>query len=220
MQNVSGMDTLLESRIAEGFVLAVDGREEYRVDVSGERITCRRAAGCLLDPATGDLVLLSMSGEEGGRYWILSVLERASGGAPVSLTLHDGAVVSACKGHLALRSEKEIGLHTSGRMSLSADSLDLSARKANWLVRSLSVFGGSIESVWEQARQTVASMQTVCSTWVQHLGDSVRHVKELDETHADHVRIMAKDTLQTQGKFVNHTASEVVKIDGQEVHLG
>ncbi len=220
MQNVSGMDTLLEGRIAEGFVLAVEGREEYQVETSGERMVCRRAAGCLLDPETGDLVLLSMSGEEGGRCWILSVLERASGDAPVSLTLQDGAVVTACKGSLSLHSEKQMGVHTAGKMSLSADSLDLSARNASWLVRSLSVFGGSIESVWEQARQTVASMQTVCSTWVQHLGDSIRHVKELDETHADHVRIMAKDTLQTQGKFVNHTASEVVKIDGQEVHLG
>lgn len=220
MQGMTGTDLMLESRIAEGTVLQVDGKAGCLVEMPDGPVVCRKAAGCLLDPGEGDLVLVSLPAGDEGRCWILSVLERASVEEPATVTLHEGVMLAASKGRLSLYSEKETILQAQGRLSLSADTMDLSAGTANWFIRSLSMVGGRIESVWEKARQTVASMQTVCSTWVQHLGDSVRHVSEVDETHADNVRILAKDTLQTQGKFVNQTASEVVKIDGREVHLG
>lgn len=190
----------------------------YLVDFDQTTMLCRKAAACLLDPEPGDEVLAAVAAE--GKTWILSVLERFDSAATARFTLAEDAVIKASQGELQLHTLKGTEIASSGTIRMSAQRLDLSAEEGNWLVRSLSMIGNSFESVWKDVRQTGSSIRTTCTTWMQYLGDSFRHVKNLDESSAENVRIMASDTLQQHGKFVNTTAVEVVKVDGQEVHLG
>lgn len=218
-------DTALETQLVQGVVGAVEGRNIV-VEFGGEFRACRRAAGCLLDPQEGDIVLVSLMSllsffpAEEEHSYVLTVLERAAEHDPVTLTLHDGALLKAENGRISMQAIHGISLNTPGSVDLSGERIDLIAKEGRWLIGSLALYGTKFEAVWKECSKTVGYMQSYCTTWVQHLGDSFRHVRNLDETHAANVRTLASESLYAQGKFVNHTASEVVKIDGREVHLG
>jgi hypothetical protein len=204
------------THLADGWVTAAESGH-FMVESSWGCRLCIRAAGCLVEPGVGDLVLLAV-GEE--KCYILTLLERADETLPFVVTLHEGAAIEAAPGRIALQARREVTLQAQGRVGITGERFDLTAREGRMVVRNLTMIGDRLESVWQECRETVSSMQTVCLKWVQNLGDSLRRVKNLDETHASHVRTLAAETIHTQGKFVNHTASEIVRVEVREVHLG
>jgi hypothetical protein len=173
-----------------------------------------------MEPVAGDLVLAALAGEPDEQSYILTVLERDDQSAPVLISLHEGASIEAGPGRITVRAASDLSFGSTGHVGLSAESFVLVAREGKFFVRTLSMIGNRFDSTWEECRETLGAMRTTCMRWVQNLGDSLRRVRNMDETHASHVRTLASESLYAQGKFVNHTASEIVKIDGREVHLG
>jgi len=211
-------EAALDTRLLQGTILDVS-ETGCLVAFDEESLLCRRAASCLLDPEAGDIILAVVSAENEPSF-ILSILERMDADTATTLTLAPDAVIRAEGGRLSVRSRTAIDINCIGGVSLSAERFDISASEGNWLIRSLSIMGNNLDSVWKDIRNTASSIRTVCTTSLQYLGDSFRHVKNLDESSAENIRLMASDTLQHNAKFINTTAVEVVKIDGQEVHLG
>lgn len=222
MNNTTSVDMFVSPKLMQGTVIAIEGRR-FLIDTGDGLRLCRKAAGCFIDPSEGDLVLASVHQEDDGQdqdSYILTVLERAETDAPLSLSLHEGAVIMAQSGRVSIHALHGVGLHSPGSVDLFCDRIGISASEGRWTIKQLTVIGDSFESFWTECRKTAVNLQTTCTSWVQNLGDCLRRVRNLDETHAGHVRTLASETLYAQGKFVNHTAVEVVKIDGREVHLG
>jgi len=205
--------------LAQGTVLEIrdDG---YAVACREDILLCMRSAGCLIDPAIEDKVLVSLENIENGSSYVLTVLERARKETPVSLTLHENAVLIAGPDMIAINGRRSIVLQTKGNVTTTADRIDMHAREGRWMVRSLSMMGLRMESFWTECQNTASHVKNIFITQIQHLVNSHRHVEGLDETHASNIRLIASETLSGSGRSINHTASDIVKIDGRKIHLG
>ncbi len=197
-------------------------------------LSCQRAASCLLRPEQGDLALVALPAASRSTAFILAVLERGQAGSPAMLDLHSGARLCAPAGGVHIEAAQGITLSTpaelsassdklsfaSGNMSFAADDMSFASGSVRWLVRAFSVLGKTLELVTQRFIETAAERETQAGTWTQRLGDSFRHVEDMDETQAGMVRTLARDTALLHGRVTHVQAEEFVKVDGQEVHLG
>lgn len=89
--------------LAAGRVLSDRRDDVWTIDVDGEAASAAKAAGCLLDPEKGDLVLLAMT--QHGRCYVIQVLERAGDGvAAVRLPGKSVLTAGGGEGELEIRS--------------------------------------------------------------------------------------------------------------------
>jgi hypothetical protein len=190
-------------------------------------LSCQRAASCLLRPEAGDLALVALPSPGRGAAFILAVLERAEAGSPATLDLASGARLCAAEGGVHIEAAQGISLSTPAQLSASAGGMSFASGEMNfatgsvrWLADSFSFVGKLLELVSQRFTETAAERETQAGTWTQRLGDSYRHVEELDETQAGMVRTLARDTALLHGRVTHVQAEEFVKVDGQEVHLG
>ena len=190
-------------------------------------LSCQRAASCLLRPEAGDLALVALPDQGRGAAFILAVLERAEAGSPATLDLASGARLCAAAGGVHIEAAQGISLSTPAQLSASAgglsfasDTMSFATGSVRWLAESFSFVGKLLELVTQRFTETAAERETQAGTWTQRLGDSYRHVEELDETQAGMVRTLARDTALLHGRVTHVQAEEFVKVDGQEVHLG
>jgi hypothetical protein len=183
-------------------------------------LSCRLAASCLLRPEPGDLALVALPPEGKATAYILAVLEREEAANPARLDLPSGAVIAAPGGQVQIEAAQGISLSTPAELSASAGSMSFAAGGVRWLADTFSFVGKSLEFITQRFTETAAERDTQAGTWTQRLGDSFRHVEELDETQAGMVRTLARDTALLHGRVTYVQAEEFVKADGQEVHLG
>lgn len=190
-------------------------------------LSCQRAASCLLRPEQGDLALVALPAASRSTAFVLAVLERGEADSPAMLDLHSGARLCAPAGGVHIEAAQGITLSTpaelsasSGSMSFAADDMSFTAGSVRWLVSTFSFLGKALELVTQRFTETATERETQAGTWTQRLGDSFRHVEDLDETQAGMVRTLARDTALLHGRVTHVQAEEFVKVDGQEVHLG
>ena len=191
-------------------------------------LSCLRAASCLLRPEPGDLALVALPGEAspgvhqgaGAKAFILAVLERAEAASPAVLDLQSGARLSSPLGGVHIEAAQGITLSTPAELAATAGNMSFAAGGVRWLAQTFSFLGQALEFVTTRFTETSQERDTQAGTWTQRLGDSFRHVEELDETQAGTVRTLARDTAQLHGRVTYVQAEEFVKADGQEVHLG
>lgn len=183
-------------------------------------ISCRPAASCLMRPEPGDIALVALPESGQGPAYVLAVLERGDAEAPAVLDLRSGALIAAPEGSVSVEAGLGIALATPGELTASAVRMSFAADRVRWLARKFSFLGKVLELVTRRFTETAKERDTQAGTWTQRLGDSFRHVEELDETQAGMVRTLARDTALLHGRVTYVQAEEFVKADGQEVHLG
>jgi len=212
--------------------LLVAGEDFAVADTPLGALSCQRAASCLLRPEPGDLALVALPGESrtGGGHasaFILAVLERGEAGSPATLDLHSGVRLCTPQGGVHIEAAQGISLSTPAEFSASADSMSFAsgnmsfaAGGVRWLASTFSFLGKALELVTQRFTESAVERETQAGTWTQRLGDSFRHVEDMDETQAGMVRTLARDTALLHGRVTHVQAEEFVKVDGQEVHLG
>lgn len=183
-------------------------------------LSCRLAASCLLRPEAGDLALVALPGEGKAVAYVLAVLERGEAASQARLDLPSGALISAPGGQVQIEAGQGISLSTPAELSASAGSMAFASGSVRWLADAFSFVGKALEFITQRFTETATERDTQAGTWTQRLGDSFRHVDEMDETQAGMVRTLAKDTALLHGRVTYVQAEEFVKVDGQEVHLG
>lgn len=218
-ESTGSSDSPQSMRLAKCRLLAA-GEDLAVADTPVGILSCRPAASCLLRPEPGDLALVSLPENAQGQAWVLAVLERGDSEAPAVLDLRSGARISAAEGHLSLEAGDGIALATPAELSATAVEMSFSADKVSWLTRKFSILGKLLELVTRRFTETAEERDTQAASWTQRLGDSFRHVEELDETQAGMVRTLARETALLHGRVTYIQAEEFVKADGQEVHLG
>jgi len=192
-----------------GTVLSVaDGC--YIVGGDWGSLSTRRAASCQLLPEPGDLVLIS--GSLPDQAYLIAVLERR-GPAPLCTSLGE---------------EVSLRVEGPGRLSVqAAQSLSLKAGDISIVGRTGRVLLAEIQAC---ARQAVFSLQTTrmigdvfessLGRLSQFLGSSQRTVKGLDQTRSGDIDCRSEHTIQLHGQQVFVTADKLVRLDGDQVHIG
>lgn len=163
----------------------------------GGLLHARRAKGCLVEPAAGDLVLVSRSGDAA---YVLAVLD---GAGPTRL---------AASGPLEIASRS--------RLSLSAPELATEAGTATIAIDRLTYRGRLADLGLEGVKLVAERLHVMAADTLAELGRSLRRIAGLDQTAAGIIDQRAEDSAGLHGRVATLTADKDVRIDGDQIHMG
>lgn len=186
----------LAAALAHMQVRGIDGDTLVVADAGG-LIQARRAKGCLVEPAPGDLVLVSRAGDES---YVLAVLE---GPGPTRL---------AATGPLDIASAT--------RLTLSAPELETEAGAASITIDRLAYRGTLVDIGIEGAKLVAERVHVMAADALAELGRSIRRIAGLDQSAAGIIDQRAEDSIGLHGRFTTITADKDVRIDGDQIHMG
>jgi hypothetical protein len=199
-----------------GTVLHVQGADVW-VLAGGQRTAARRAPSCLLQPEAGDLVLLATV--EGRASYVLAILEReqAAGGKLV----HEGDLaLQLSTGRLSIAAQRGVSVVSGGDLSCVAGTVKARAVEAELSIERTTLVGLALRAEVECVKFLGRLVDSILERLTQKVQRSFRSVSELDVVRAEQMDYVAKKNVSLRGRNALVTAEELVKLDGEQVHLG
>jgi hypothetical protein len=195
---------------------AVDGERFGVVSAEGHRYWLKPALGCLLQPAVGDCVLISLSGDQG---YILTVLERSQTLAselrvPGDLRLNIGA------GSLNIQARDGLVLDAGSALTVEAENSALTIGNAELDIRLLNIIGGRADSHWQELNEHAERLSQQATRHDAQYGDSRRRVQGHEDAHAGSLRQRVDGDWSVRGETLDLFADVAVAIDAQRIKLG
>jgi ethanolamine utilization microcompartment shell protein EutS len=197
-------------------VASIDG-EQMLVDSEGGRYRAARAVSCLVEPVPGDLVLVA-AGEDGTSH-VLAVLERPGGEAAV-LAASGDLVLKAPHGKVQITGQAGIDLVTPGEANVVASALSVHAARGSFAVDAIGVVGGVLRGDFESVKLVAKKVDQVLERFSQRVKASYRTIEELDRVRAKNVDHVAQGTMKVHARETVMTADGLVKVDGEQIHIG
>lgn len=179
--------------------------------------TARRATSCLLDPALGDHVLVAVFGD--GRAFVLAVLERTEEG-PATASLDRDLTLRVPNGSLQLAAKDGVGVVSAGDVSIVGASLDVKAGEGRVSIEKIAVLGRQLLAEVASVKVVAGAVDSVMDRWVQKVKRAYRTVEELDQLRSKRVDYSAEKSMHLHAENTLVTATELVKFDGEHIHLG
>ena len=177
---------------------------------SGEH-RARRAVSCLVMPQAGDTVWLA--GDLSHGLYVTAVLERDphSGSRGGRVVLPADARVESANGRMTLHAE-----------SLKLDSQDLAvqARSAAVAVDKITGIGREVTWSFQRVKLIADALETFADRLLQVAGWSQRTVTGVDQVRARHIDYRAEEMMQLQAQNLVANAANLVKLDGEQIHMG
>lgn len=214
--SIEAPSALVRGTIALAEEPATGTRRVFVVRTEGGEVTARRAVSCLLAPAIGDEVLVA---DLAGTAWILAVLERAPG-APNELTVEGDLVVSAPSGRCSFAAQEGIDLVSAKDVKVVAGGVSISASEGNVALDRLTFLTGALRAELEQARVVMDRCDTFVERATSRVARSHRVVTELDQVKAGQIDWRAEKCAQLHAEHLLMTSDDLVKIDGEQIHVG
>jgi hypothetical protein len=177
----------------------------------------RRAFSCLVEPMVGDVVLLS--GLPGGACYVLAVLERESE-APARLVTDGSLEVRLAKGRFVVAAQEGVDLVSAQEVSVTAGGVRVNATEGNVVLRQLSVLGSFVRAEFDRIKVLAESCDSVLDRLIQRVKRSYRFIEEHDQVRSAQIDYVAQNNASLRGENTLITAKDLVKVDGEQIHLG
>ncbi|MDI1446431.1 DUF3540 domain-containing protein [Polyangium sp. 6x1] len=177
----------------------------------------RRATSCLVEPRVDDFVLVA--GAPSGAAWVLAVLEREEG-AGASLVCDGDLEIKVPEGRVRVASKEGIDLVSQKDVSVLADGVRVHAATGSVVMDSLSYLGGLVRSEIGKLRHEGGIVERVVERVSERVKRSFRKVEEVDQVKAERIDYSAKQVMSLRAENAIVTAEELVKMDGEQIHLG
>ncbi|MBW8717366.1 MAG: DUF3540 domain-containing protein [Variovorax paradoxus] len=177
-------------------------------DEDGGTWRCRRAASCLLRPEVGDTVLLS--GPDGARVYLIAVLEQAD----------DAVSRIDTSGALSIESPGDVRLRSGGELQMHAAQWKLQAASGQCRVDDLHFTGQALDATVGRLRLVGRVFESVADRIVQMARNALRVVDETEQVRVGHLDCEAGGTARLHARHTVVTASELVKVDAAQIHMG
>ncbi len=202
----------------EGEVLAVEEGATCSIQTATGVLRARRALSCLVWPEVGDRVLAAQGLND--ETFLIAILERRAA-VPLRLVLPGETAVEVAEGAgLSLRIEGPLALGSRSRLSAEGPEVSVRAER-------LTLVGGRLELIAREALAALRSSRLIgdlveataerLNLW---LDQSQRRVQGLDQVHAGSVEIHAEQVTRLHSDTLLADARRLVKIDGEQIHLG
>lgn len=193
-----------------GEVVAIDA-ELVTVRTALAEVTARRAASCLLEPAVGDRVLLAA--EERGDAYVLAVLEQRDPETS-RISVEGNLTLSSLRGKVSVAAQEGVELVSSAAVRILASAVEVQA------VEALSVLSGAVKGEFGKVKMYAATLDSFFERVSQHAKRSSRTVEEMDQVQAGHLDYAASGNAHLRGDNALISAHELVKLNGEQVHIG
>lgn len=186
--------------LARGKVHAV-GKGGYTVEFLDRVATMQLAPSCLVRPRPGDHVCLAFTDSEAS---IIAILARTD--PHVELVVSGDLEIQAPNGSIRFRVR---------------DAFDIKARAAHVLVTErLSFVGAVLESSVGHLKTVSTRVEQTAGQLVQRIGEVIRFVRGSETLHAETIRLTAAHVASVHAKTTVVTADDLVKVDGDQIHVG
>lgn len=176
-----------------------------------------RAFSCLVEPVPGDEVLVASTAP--GTWYVLAVLRREAG-APARLVAEGDLELHAPNGRVCVTARDAVDVACAAEARVTAGAVRVSAVEGQVLVSQLSVLGARVQVEFERIKVLASTCDSAFDRFLQRVKRSYRRVEERDEVRAEQLDYAASKNLSLRGHNTLVTARELVKLDGEQVHLG
>lgn len=177
------------------------GEDSLEVRCEDATFRARRAFSCLVAPEPGDLVWVAGAGD----VYVLAVLERP-GSADARITGEGDLTLELRSGRLTLAATEGVDLISRKTVSVTSERIDARAKEGHLFVDKLTMVGETLDAAFERLSQTVRRCY--------------RRVLDLDSLRAGQIDYASQGNLRLHGENTLMTARQLVKADGEQIHIG
>ncbi|WP_426143659.1 DUF3540 domain-containing protein [Pseudomonas sp. DWP3-1-2] len=195
---------------------AVSGERFGVVSTQGHRYWLKPAMGCLLQPAVGDTVLITLAGEDG---YILSVLERTQW-QPAQLRVEGDVHFNLPSGALSIEARDGLSADAGPMLALRADQMVAHFAQAQVGVTTLSVTGERSDHHWSERNDSAIRHCEKAVRHTAHYSQSRREVKGHEELTAGSLRQRVDKDWSLRGETLDLFAEVAVAVSGKQIKLG
>ncbi|MBX3269847.1 MAG: DUF3540 domain-containing protein [Sandaracinaceae bacterium] len=189
---------------------------ELWVRADGGRYRAGRAASCLVVPAPGDRVLVAVAAD--GRAWVLAVLDRAREDAlPLGF---DGDVALRATGTVRVEGDAGVELRSKRSVGVATRLFDVRALDVRAATERFGLTGGVAHVSLESAKAVIGLVDTTLERLSTRMKRCYRFVEEIDMTRAHEIDTRADKTIHLRSKNTFVNADQLVKLEGEQIHLG
>ncbi|MFO0554797.1 MAG: DUF3540 domain-containing protein [Polyangiaceae bacterium] len=216
---LSKIESILSSPEVRQAFGAIEGRDgaELLVRVGADLVRARRAKGCLVEPETGDMVLVARSEDFA---FVLSVLVgHAEGGASV-VSVDGDLTLRSTGGRVAVVGGEGVTVTSGGEVAVNAPSLVARTMSATFFADSLSYLGRKVDAQVDRVKVLGQALETAIDSVTSRVKHSFRTVEEIERVQANELHVNAEATLNLHGKNTLMTAEKLVKLDGEQISIG
>lgn len=199
-----------------GSVLHAAG-DRLRVATPAGKRDARRAVSCLVAPVTGDEVIVATSAR--GRTWVLAVLERTEG-AGATLTADGDLDVRLPAGRFAVAAAEGVALTSTETVSVTSRSVEVRALDGRVVIDRLTHFGRYLQAEVGKIKTVASTLDAVVERLSQRVKRSYRTVEQYDQVRARQIDYRAERTMNLRSENAVVTAEHLVKLDGEQIHVG
>ncbi|MBV7486024.1 DUF3540 domain-containing protein [Bordetella sp. BOR01] len=175
------------------------------------------AAGCLLQPAVGDLALVSLMGGQG---YILTVLERGAPETPAEVTVPGDLRLSLPEGRLELAAARGMALDAGPALNVVARQLTAALQGADLACQALRLAGDEACSQWNTRTDVAGSRLDIATRSESHVEHSVRRIAGHEEVTAQSMRHTVEQDWSVRADTASLKARERVALAAASVQLG
>lgn len=213
---VEKFPTLSDS--GEQVVAEVKGRSDTGWLVIGPdlKAIAKQASSCLLAPEPGDRVLLFLLA---GECWILAILER-KGSQALTVSTDRDLVFRSIGGSVEVDGAKGVNVQSKSSISMDSPSFRLSSRIAEVVIEKLSWLGHQLDAHVDGVCYVGRLFESVVGRFSRRSRSSFREVEEIDQVRSKHVDYRADGNMSLRGRNVIAKAKDLVKVDGDQIHMG
>jgi hypothetical protein len=199
-----------------GTIRALD-KDGWLVETDVGALRARRATSCLVEPAVGDLVLVAA--QSSGKSYVLAVLEREAGAA-ATVAVEGDLTVRVGAGQFTVAAQEGVRLVSAAEVSVASAAVRVDTRDAGVAVERLHFLGSFVRAEVQKVKLVAESFDAVLDRWLLKVKRSYRTVEEFDQLRAARIDYVAEQEMNLHAKNALLTAEELVKVDGEQLHLG
>lgn len=179
-----------------------------------EKILARQAAGCLVEPGPGDVVLILR--QNAGVNYVLNVLEKKDPGR--ALRFPGDLALDVSQGRCTLQAQ-DLDMTGLRSTALRGREVTLAGQEGRLRFVGLDVLARTLEARIQDIQSLGEKIQIAASNLTSRLGRVLRLTGH--ELHrAKSVRTEVEQRFAVQAKQVSVLAEEEVCVDGEKIHLG
>jgi hypothetical protein len=150
---------------------------------------------------------------------VLAVLEREAG-APAILSTEGDLEIRQRRGRVSIAAQEGIDLVAAKDVSVTSSGVNVHASEGSVVLQSLSFVGSAVLAQVDRVKLLAETFDAVLDRFSQKVKRSYRTVEETDQVRAERIDYTATSTMSLHGENTLMTAEQLVKVDGEQIHLG